>query len=70
MPLPTRDQITKIFYECIALSAKAEEMDFMFKSNTGEVAMAYKTLQNEAEFKLRKKLNDLWLYTNDSDVKL
>ena len=70
MPLPTREQITKVFYECIALSAKIDEMAFLNKTHTGEVADAYRTLQNEAEFKLRKRLNDLWLYTNDSDVKL
>jgi len=52
------------------LASKVDEMKFLVSSNQSEIADAYKTIQNDFEFKLRKRINDLWLYTNDSTDKL
>ena len=70
MPLPTVMDIHKLTNELIMLASKVDEMKFLVSSNQSEIADAYKTLQNDFEFKLRKRINDLWLYTNDSTDKL
>ena len=70
MPLPTAMDIHKLTNELIMLASKVDEMKFLVSSNQSEIADAYKTLQNDFEFKLRKRINDLWLYTNDSTDKL
>jgi len=70
MPLPTAMDIHKLTNELIMLASKVDEMKFLVSSNQSEIADAYKTIQNDFEFKLRKRINDLWLYTNDSTDKL
>ena len=70
MPLPTVMDIHKLTNELIMLASKVDEMKFLVSSNQSEITDAYKTLQNDFEFKLRKRINDLWLYTNDSTDKL
>ena len=70
MPLPTVMDIHKLTNELIMLASKVDEMKFLVSSNQSEIADAYKTIQNDFEFKLRKRINDLWLYTNDSTDKL
>ena len=70
MPLPTAMDIHKLTNELIMLASKVDEMKFLVSSNQSEIADAYKTIQNDFEFKLRKRINDLWLYKNDSTDKL
>ena len=70
MPLPNAMDIHKLMNELIMLASKVDEMKFLVSSNQSEIADAYKTIQNDFEFKLRKRINDLWLYTNDSTDKL
>lgn len=43
-----------------------ESMRSMANTTTAEVAVAYQTIANDYEFKLRKKINDLWLYMTGS----
>lgn len=38
----------------------------MANANIGEVAAAYLIIAQDYEFKLRNKINKLWLYTCDS----
>ena len=38
----------------------------MSNANIGELAVAYQTIANDYEFKLRNTINKLWLYTCDS----
>jgi hypothetical protein len=52
------------------LAAKVDEMRSLVTLNNSEVAVAYRTLLGDFEYKLRKRINDLWLYTNDSTDKL
>jgi hypothetical protein len=42
----------------------------MADANIGEVGVAYQTIANDYEFKLRKKINDLWLYMTGSTTEL
>ena len=70
MPLPTAMDIHKVTNELLMLASKVDEMKFLVSCNQCEIADAYKTLQNDFEFKLRKRINELWLYTNDSTDKL
>ena len=70
MPLPTAMDIHKLTNELIMLASKVDERKFLVSSNQSEIADAYKNIQNDFEFKLRKRINDLWIYTNDSTDKL
>jgi hypothetical protein len=71
MPLPTAMDIHKITNELLMLASKVDEMKFLIKnSEQNEVADAYQTLYNDFEWKLRKRINDLWLYTTGSSDKL
>lgn len=70
MPLPTANELTGLFYEMINFARKADEMRQMVSLSSGEVAIAYQTLLNDYEFKLRNKINKMWLYTCDSTTEL
>lgn len=70
MPLPTAMDIHRLTNELIMLASKVDEMRDLVTLNNSEVAIAYRTLLSDFEFKLRKRINDLWLYTNDSTDKL
>jgi len=70
MPLPTAMDIHKITNELIMLASKVDEMRSLVSLSNSEIAIAYRTLMNDFEFKLRKRINDLWLFTNDSTDKL
>jgi len=47
-------------------ASQMEHMRSMANANIGEVAVAYQTIANDFEFKLRNKINKLWLYMCDS----
>jgi hypothetical protein len=67
MPLPTAMDIHKITGELLMLAAKVDEMKFLVSSSKNEVVVAaYKTLYDDFEWKLRKRINDFWLYTTGS----
>jgi hypothetical protein len=70
MPLPTAMDIHKITNELLMLASKVDEMRSLVSLSNSEVAIAYRTLMNDFEYKLRKRINDLWLYTTDSTDKL
>jgi hypothetical protein len=71
MPLPTAMDIHKITNELLMLAGKLEEMKFQVNNNEQkEIVDAYQTLYNDFECKLRKRINDLWLYTSGSSDKL
>jgi hypothetical protein len=66
MPLPTAMDIHKITNELLMLASKVEEMRTHVSTSNSEVAIAYRTIYNDYEFKLRKRINDFWLYTTGS----
>ena len=66
MPLPTAEQLDKLMRELSLLAHEADHMRHRASAHTGEVADAYKRIQEDFEFKLRKRINELWLYTCDS----
>jgi len=66
MPLPTQQQIVGMLSECSMYASQMEHMRSMANANIGEVAVAYQTIANDFEFKLRNKINKLWLYMCDS----
>ena len=70
MPLPTAEELTALYYDMTMFARKADEMRDMVKVSTGEVAVAYQTLLLDYEFKLRNKINKMWLYTCDSTTEL
>ena len=71
MPLPTAMDIHKITNELLMLASKVDEMKFLVNNSEQiEVGEAYQTLYNHFEWKLRKRINDLWLYTTGSSDKL
>jgi hypothetical protein len=56
--------------ECSVFALQMENMRGMADVNIGEVAVAYQTIANDYEFKLRKKINDLWLYMTGTTTEL
>jgi hypothetical protein len=69
MPSPTREQIVGMLTECSLLAHQMEHMRNMSNGNvSGDVAGAYRMIANDYEFKLRDKINKLWLYMCDSIV--
>ena len=67
MPLPTAMDIHKITNELLMLAAKVDEMKFQVSANKNEIVVAaYKTLYDDFEWKLRKRINDFWLFTTGS----
>jgi CRISPR/Cas system endoribonuclease Cas6 (RAMP superfamily) len=67
MPLPTAMDIHKITNELLMLASKVDEMKFLVSSSKNEIIInAYKTLHDDFEWKLRKRINDFWLYTTGS----
>jgi hypothetical protein len=71
MPLPTAMDIHKITNELLMLASKVDEMKFLVNNSEQiEITEAYQTLYKDFEWKLRKRINDLWLYTTGSSDKL
>ena len=70
MPVPTHQQIVGMLSECSVFASQMESMRSMADANIGEVAVAYQTIANDYEFKLRKKINDLWLYMTGTTTEL
>jgi len=66
MPVPTQQQIVGMLSECSIYASQMEHMRSMANANIGEVAAAYLIIAQDYEFKLRNKINKLWLYTCDS----
>ena len=66
MPLPTHKQIVGMLSECSLFAQQMEHYRSMSNANIGELAVAYQTIANDYEFKLRNTINKLWLYTCDS----
>ena len=66
MPIPTHNQIVEVISELSVLYQQLEHMRSMGKNTCGEVCLAYKTIVDDFTFKIIRKINNLWLYTNDS----
>ena len=66
MPLPTHADIVKICGDLTFLSNQMEHMRRMEESSQGEIAVAYKKIADDFAFRLLKRINELWLYMNDS----
>jgi len=66
MPLPTAEQLNRLMNELLLLAHGADHMRHKASTHSGEVTNAYKCIQEDYEFRLRKGINELWLYTCDS----
>jgi hypothetical protein len=66
MPVPSHDQIVAVLSEVSALSQQMDHMRNLGKNSSGEVCLAYKTIADDLAFKVLRKINNLWLYMNDS----
>ena len=66
MPVPTHNQIVGVLSELSILSQQMENMRDLGKNTCGEVCLAYKTIADDFAFRIIRKINNLWLYTNDS----
>jgi hypothetical protein len=66
MPVPTHEQIVAVLNEVSEYSKQLDHMRNMGKNTSGEVCLAYKTIADDFAFKILRKINNLWLYMNDS----
>jgi len=70
MPLPTTTQLLAYTSKITMYASHCENYKHLTTCNIGEVAEAYKTLATDYEWKVRRAVNDLWLYINDSIAEL
>ena len=65
MPLPTEMELISVTSDLLQSARQAEHYQGLAKMTTGEVSVAYKVIADDWLFKLRNKINKLWLYSCD-----